>query len=71
MNFWQLAIFSARAEYNARRYLYRTYGPRTIWIMESIEVGIMILFWLLCYRRLVPLNILTEMDGNGKENGKI
>lgn len=52
-------------------YLYRTYGPRTIWIMESIEVGIMILFWLLCYRRLVPLNIPTEMDENGKENGKI
>lgn len=52
-------------------FLYRTYGPRTIWIMESIEVGIMIIFWILCYRRLVPLNIPPELDEDEKENGKI
>ncbi|KAF7635502.1 hypothetical protein Mgra_00005041 [Meloidogyne graminicola] len=53
-------------------FLYRTYGPRTIWVMESIEVGIMIIFWILCYQRLVPLNIPKEFDEeNIREKEKI
>jgi MFS transporter, ceroid-lipofuscinosis neuronal protein 7 len=43
-------------------FLYRNYGPRAIWILEMIEVGVMGLLWLIFYRRLVPLKIPPEME---------
>ncbi|KAI1723609.1 major facilitator superfamily domain-containing protein [Ditylenchus destructor] len=34
---------------------YTHWGPRMVWILEAVVVGLMMIFWMLCYRRLVPL----------------
>ncbi|KAL3123270.1 hypothetical protein niasHT_006813 [Heterodera trifolii] len=43
--------------------LYRSFGPRPIWIFEGVEIGVMIALWLVCYRRLIPLKIPAELIG--------
>ncbi|KAI1719906.1 major facilitator superfamily domain-containing protein [Ditylenchus destructor] len=36
-------------------YLYTYHGPRAVWILEGIQVTLMIFVWALSYNRLVPL----------------
>ncbi|KAI1723608.1 major facilitator superfamily domain-containing protein [Ditylenchus destructor] len=36
-------------------FFYTHWGPRMVWILEAVVVGLMMIFWMLCYRRLVPL----------------
>uniref|UniRef100_A0A183C3K9 MFS domain-containing protein n=1 Tax=Globodera pallida TaxID=36090 RepID=A0A183C3K9_GLOPA len=43
--------------------LYRSYGPRPIWILECVEIGVMVALWLAFYRRLIPLKIPNELIG--------
>jgi hypothetical protein len=44
-------------------------GPRAIWILESAEIGLMILFWLICWKQLVPLNTRGNLraESRGKD----
>ncbi|KAI1723165.1 major facilitator superfamily domain-containing protein [Ditylenchus destructor] len=36
-------------------FFYTHWGPRMVWILEAVVVGVMMIFWISCYRRLVPL----------------
>ncbi|KAI1714362.1 transporter, major facilitator family protein [Ditylenchus destructor] len=38
-------------------YLYSGYGPRLVWIVESVVIGFMSFLWIASYRRLVPLEV--------------
>ncbi|KAI1711508.1 major facilitator superfamily domain-containing protein [Ditylenchus destructor] len=38
-------------------YLYSEYGPRLVWIVESVVIGSMSILWIASYRRLVPLEV--------------
>lgn len=37
------------------RFLYRTFGPRTVWSLQYAMLGGTILLCLVFYRRLVPM----------------
>jgi ceroid-lipofuscinosis MFS transporter 7 len=36
-------------------YLFDTYGPSAMWIMELVELAITVLLWLILYKRMIPL----------------